>query len=577
VLFEYTEEEIFNIHILDFIHPQDRQIAVLELESLDRGVATSYFEIRCITKSGKIVWLAWTVTPSPDEALFFGVAKDITEKKELENLLDKANSLARIGSWEIDIVNHKLYWSKVTKEIHEVAPDFEPIQQRAIQFYKEGESRDKILLNVMSIPVMDQKWDDELQMITAKGHERWIRVIGETEFVNGKCIRVYGSIQDIDDRKKAEIDKNISNERYNLVSKATNDAIWDMDVVTGVIARSGYGFNSLFGYDSEQANNSDLHWTKLIHPDDLDRVKKSKLAIFKDPNQYYWEQEYRFLKANGHYGIVYDKGYIIRDENGKAIRMIGATQDISKLKENEIRLKELNENLQAKAKELADSNTELEQFAYVASHDLQEPLRMVTGFLTLLDKKYQTVIDEAGKEYINFAVDGAARMRQIIQDLLEFSRAGRKTGSLEELDLNELINNIQLLYRKQIEEKNAVIEVDKLPVITAHRAPVLQVFQNLIGNALKYTRKEVPVHIHIAAKEFINHWQFSIADNGIGIEKEYFDKIFIIFQRLHGKEEFSGTGIGLTISKKFIEKQGGKIWLKSEPGMGSTFYFTLSK
>jgi light-regulated signal transduction histidine kinase (bacteriophytochrome) len=168
-------------------------------------------------------------------------------------------------------------------------------------------------------------------------------------------------------------------------------------------------------------------------------------------------------------------------------------------------------------------------------------------------------------------------MRQIILDLLEFSRVGRTEDDKKELDLNELLSEIKILTGKKIEDKKAVIIIDMLPQIHAHRSPMRQVFQNLIGNALEYSNKDIPVQIHVAFKELKDHWQFAVIDNGIGIEKEYFDKIFIIFQRLHSKDEYSGTGMGLAIAKKIIETQGGKIWVESESGKGSAFYFTIKK
>ena len=202
---------------------------------------------------------------------------------------------------------------------------------------------------------------------------------------------------------------------------------------------------------------------------------------------------------------------------------------------------------------------------------------MVTGFLSQIERKYSPIIDDTGKKYIDFAVDGAKRMRQIILDLLEFSRIGRNTGEMEELDLNELVKDICRLFQKQIEEKDAIVNVAILPVLGGYKTPLRQVFQNLISNALKYSKRDWPVKIHIDAKELLNHWQFSLSDNGIGIRKEYFDKIFIIFQRLHNKDEFSGTGIGLAVTKKVIENHGGKIWVESTEGEGSTFYFTIKK
>jgi PAS domain S-box-containing protein len=252
-------------------------------------------------------------------------------------------------------------------------------------------------------------------------------------------------------------------------------------------------------------------------------------------------------------------------------------KNITERKQTESKLKKMNRALENHVKELAISNQELEQFAYVASHDLQEPLRMVTSFLTQIEKKYENVLDDKGKKYIFFAVDGAKRMRQIILDLLEFSRVGKNESKLEEVDLNSIIEEIALLYRNQIEEKKAHLLFDSLPTIRTHAAPIKQVFQNLISNALKYSDTNRPPIITISCTETASAWQFKIKDNGIGISKEYFDKIFIIFQRLHPREEYSGTGMGLAITKKIIENARGQIWLESKINLGTTFYFTISK
>jgi len=257
--------------------------------------------------------------------------------------------------------------------------------------------------------------------------------------------------------------------------------------------------------------------------------------------------------------------------------LLGIGIDISERKIAELHLKELYEQLQNQTKALALSNVELERFVYVASHDLQEPLRMITSFLTLLEKKFGDVIDDKAKQYIDFAVDGANRMQQIILNLLEFSRVGRTDTEKEELDLNKLLDEIKMLLRKKIDDKKADILIDPLPQIRNYRMLICQIFKNLIGNALEYSGKEIPVVVHIAVKDLKDYWQFAIIDNGIGIENQYFSKIFIIFQRLHTREEHPGTGMGLAITKKIIEKLNGKIWVESEEGKGSTFYFTIPK
>ena len=252
-------------------------------------------------------------------------------------------------------------------------------------------------------------------------------------------------------------------------------------------------------------------------------------------------------------------------------------KDITDRKLSDLQITSLSKMQSKFMKELAASNKELEEFAYVASHDLQEPLRMITGFLAKIEKKYSDIIDDKGKQYIHFAVDGAQRMRRIIMDLLEFSRIGKTEDVEIHTDLNELVQEVMVLYQKQIKETKAHINFKKLPTLITELASLRQVFQNLISNALKYHVKGKPPVINISAEETETHWQFTISDNGIGIEAEYFDRIFVLFQRLHNKDEYSGTGIGLAVCKKIIENLGGKLWLTSVPENGTTFYFTILK
>lgn len=239
-------------------------------------------------------------------------------------------------------------------------------------------------------------------------------------------------------------------------------------------------------------------------------------------------------------------------------------------------LKALNVSLSKRVAELASSNEELERFAYVASHDLQEPLRMVSSFLQLLQKRYHEKLDSKANEYIHFAVDGAERMKTLILDLLKFSRVNTSVDEHELIDLNEICENVLITYKQTIAKNNAAINVGALPAILGSKTELMQLFQNLIGNALKYRSEQPPV-VDIDVTDADAFWQFSIADNGIGIDPRFYKKIFVIFQRLHHKNEYSGTGIGLAICKKIIERHGGKIWVESKPGTGSTFYFTLPK
>lgn len=368
----------------------------------------------------------------------------------------------------------------------------------------------------------------------------------------------------------------LSNQSYDMVALATNDAIWDWDISTNMVQRRGKGLKILFGYDLEESRHEENFWYKRIHPDDLDSVFFKQRGILDDPKEIYWEDEYRFLKKNGQYAYVHDKGYIIRNSEGRAVRLLGATRDITERKENEALLLELNNRLKQRADELAASNIELERFAYIASHDMQEPLRMITSFLQLFKKKYEDQIDETAEQYIHFAVDGADRMKKLIMDLLQYSRVGSNKEDVEPINTNQLLTEVAGVFQAAAAEADANIVVDVLPDVKANRTQLFQLFQNLIGNALKY-RGDQPPRIYVTGSEEERHYQFSVRDNGIGIKPIFFEKIFVLFQRLHHKNEYSGTGIGLAICKKIVERHHGRIWVESEPGKGSCFHFTIAK
>ncbi|HEY7615632.1 MAG TPA: ATP-binding protein [Terriglobales bacterium] len=232
------------------------------------------------------------------------------------------------------------------------------------------------------------------------------------------------------------------------------------------------------------------------------------------------------------------------------------------------------EELARKNQELARSNAELEQFAYVASHDLQEPLRMVATYTQLLAERYRGQFDDRAQKYIHYTVDGALRMQTLISDLLTFSRVGRYQIDLQPTDcglaVDEAVKNLLVIVR----ESGAAVLHDRLPVVMADASQLVQVFQNLIGNGIKFRGAKKPA-ITVQAENHGENWEFAVADNGIGIPPEHQQVIFLIFKRLHTHEEYPGTGLGLAICKKIIERHGGRIWVESEPGRGSTFRFTL--
>lgn len=325
-------------------------------------------------------------------------------------------------------------------------------------------------------------------------------------------------------------------------------------------------FSEILGWTKEELTTMPI-WD-FMHPEDVIKTQKeySETIVSKGRTAKNFENRYK-VKSGGYRWISWSSSHVTNSD-GIAFAF---GRDIHERKVYEESLMKLN-------KDLENSNTELEQFAYVTSHDLQEPLRMITSFLTQLSKKYESQLDEKARQYIFYAVDGAKRMRQIILDLLEFSRVSRSLeNSKEEIDLNDIVLETIQLFHKTIVEKNAKIIYSKLPRIQSFKVPISQVFQNIIGNALKYSKNEENPIIQIEVEDRSSEWLFKISDNGIGIESEYFDKIFVIFQRLHTREEYEGTGMGLAITKKIIDNLGGKIWVRSNIGVGSTFYFTLEK
>ena len=264
--------------------------------------------------------------------------------------------------------------------------------------------------------------------------------------------------------------------------------------------------------------------------------------------------------------VVYNAS-VYKDEDGKINGVFAAARDITERKKSE-------EMLRLNLNELARSNAELEQFAYVSSHDLQEPLRMIGSYLQLLERRYKGQLDDKADKYIHFAVDGAARMQNLINDLLAFSRVTTRAKEFEITDVESIYNQVLINLEVSIKESSAIITHDPLPKVMADDTQLIQVFQNLISNAIKFRGEENP-KIHIAAERKNKRWLFSVRDNGIGIDSKHKDRIFEVFKRLHKRRDYPGTGIGLSIVKKIIERHGGHIWVESELGKGSIFYFTL--
>lgn len=363
-------------------------------------------------------------------------------------------------------------------------------------------------------------------------------------------------------------DLQLANERFELATKATSDIIWDWDLNSNRTFRSN-NFFQIFGYTQDQNLGNNDFWDSIIHPEDVDQVRENLQESLIGTGSY-WAQEFRVKKQSGSYSYVLDKGYIIRDKTGKAIRMIGATQDITDRKLAELEIIQTNTKL-------TSANEELKAFAALASHDLREPLRMISSFMDLLDKRYGQNLDDKAKQYIHYAKDGAKRLTLMINDLLDYSKAGFDLSQLEKVDLMELIREVVELKSDIVRGTNATITYENLPQVMGIKVPLKTLFQNLIGNALKYRSIERHPEIIIRSEESKDFWKFSIEDNGIGIESGSLEDIFGIMKRLHSSEKYPGTGMGLATCRKIVSQFHGKIWAESTPGQGSKMIFTLKK
>lgn len=365
-----------------------------------------------------------------------------------------------------------------------------------------------------------------------------------------------------------------SEKRISALFEASTEGIIISDV-NGNIVMVNEKTEELFGYPREELFGEPI---ELLVPGRYrSGHKRYRQNYYEDPEPRPMGQgrDLYGLKKNGEeFPVEISLNHFETDE-GKFV--ISYVIDITQRKTAENQLLKAHRDLKQKAAELKRSNDELEQFAYVASHDLQEPLRMVASYTQLLARRYKDQLDEDANDFIDYAVDGAERMQQLLNDLLQFSRVGTSTKPFTNVDLKEVVEKSLQNLEKYIEEHEAKITIEtSLPELTVNELQLIQLFQNLIHNAIKF-RGDQPPKVWINAEEQDNRWQFSVTDNGVGIDQRHQDRIFMIFQRLHNRNKYEGSGIGLAICKKIVERHGGIIWVDSTPGEGTTFYFTIAK
>ena len=401
-----------------------------------------------------------------------------------------------------------------------------------------------------------------------------LRPDGMTVTVQGRGAMIpYGGhpaiqvvLRDVTEEMRAEAALRESEGRLRNVLDLSLDTVYRKDLVTDRYDYISPVNEQITGYCAEEfAAFSPEAFEERVHPEDRARVRA---ALARRRGSHSGTIEYRLRCRDGSYRWLADHFVVQTDEEGRPRSVTGVVRDVTKQREDQ-------ESILRFADDLKRSNEELQRFAYVASHDLQEPLRSIVSFSQLLERRLAGHADKDVGEFLEFIIEGGVRMQALILDLLQISRLETQARPPEPTDAGQVVAGVLSSLEAAIREAGATVAVGPMPTVMADRTQLEQVFSNLIGNALKYRRPEVPLEIRITAERANGSWRFAVADNGIGIETQYFERIFVIFQRLHTKDRYEGTGIGLAVVKKIVERHGGRCWVESVPGEGSTFFFTL--
>jgi len=576
----YTNEEILATPFLDLIHPDDHTATLAELEKLTLGKPTINFENRHRCKNGSYRWLAWTTTPISPQGLLYAVGRDVTEQKQIEAALRESQARYKLiaegsndGLWDYDLQTNQVYYSPRWKRALGFEDDEFPNTSdewfKRVHHEDSNQATEAFQAYVEGLrPVFEL----EYRILHKDGTYRWMLSRGAClRDANGQPCRLAGSHTDITERKQAESALRENAEMLRLLLKYAPAAIamLDKDMKYQLVSRRWLKDYNLYNLKSCEP--------AICYPN---VIGKSHYEVFPEVPER-WKQIHQrclqgavenceedvFVRANGKKDWLKWEIHPWTDSEGQISGLIMVSEVITERRKAKERLQRLNEKL-------LHSNRDLEQFAYVASHDLQEPLRAVNSYAQLLARKYQGHLDAKADKYIEYMVEGATRMQQLINDLLSFSRVGTHGKNLEPTACENVLSQVLANLKVAIAESMTVVTHDALPIVTGDETLLMQLLQNLIANAIKFRREEPP-RVHISAVQEENEWNFSVRDNGIGMETEYFERIFTIFQRLHSRSEYPGTGIGLAVCKKIVEHHRGRIWVESTLGVGTTFHFTI--
>ena len=582
--FGYSESELVGMLVKDLSHPEDRDLADASRSKVLAGeIDSARLEKRYLHKDGGVVWANIAIAMERDAAgrpqYAISVIDDVTARREADAALRESEERYRrtfelAGSGVAHIALDRKF-IRVNRRLCEILgyPEHELIGMTGRQISHPGDldvinsQRAKLYAGEIDRVRVEKRYVRKDRSIV------WVAfsmVVERNE--RGEPIYEIAIFDDITERRRAEAAVRESEERFRSLTQLSSDWYWEQDAQFGLTfmsrrmgERTGLDASAYIGrkrWDQPALNLTDADWAG--HRAQLERHEPFRNFEMERPN------------PTGGTRWISVSGEPIFDEAGAFLGYRGVGSDITERKRAEAELRRAHDEVAQKADELQRSNAELEQFAYVASHDLQEPLRMVSSYTQLITKRYGDKLNDEAKEFMHYVVDGAARMKQLIEDLLAYSRVGTKGKEFKPMQMEAAVRRAITNLRSAIEESSAAVTWDPLPTVVGDEAQLGQLYQNLFGNALKFRGPGVP-RIHVSAAERDADWQFTIADNGIGIEPQYFERIFMLFQRLHTMGDYPGTGIGLAICKKVVERHGGRIWVSSTPGEGSQFHFTLPK
>ncbi|MGO9377021.1 MAG: PAS domain S-box protein [Dissulfurispiraceae bacterium] len=567
----------------EYIHPDDQKHV---LEVIGEAVRTgSVFELehRVRLIDGTLGWTLSRAVPVRNAAgeivEWFGAASDITSRKHSEEGLLESQAYAQEQSGELKavidalpagvLIAHDPQCSQITcnptwLEIIGLTEEQNPFKDASCERPQVEIRRDGLPISIEQLPIKvacvtgQPVVGDKLEIVRADRLTRYFYGNAVPLFDGHNAVRGAVSVLlDITDLREAH-DKIAG---LAAIVESSSDAIVGK-TLEGIIVSWNCGAEELYGYTDKEAIGQ--HITLLAPPDQpdeiaamLEKVGRGETIAAHDTTR---------MRKDGSRVEVSLTVSPVKDSTGKIIGASTIAHDISDRKK-------LEERVTQYSKELERSNSELDKFASIIAHDLRSPLRTVAGFAGLLEKKYKKKLDAEAERFISLIVEGTDRMHHLINDLLQYARAGSRDKPLVPVNVNTIVEKTLANLTFEIQESTAAITVDPLPTVMADDVQLIQLFQNLVGNAIKY-RGNTP-HINISAKRKDKEWVFQVSDNGIGIDPGQYERIFEIFQRLHTRDEYSGTGIGLAICKKIVESFGGRIWVTSKPGEGSTFFFTL--